>query len=217
MDSAAQKQWNSKNTWKRSLKVKPLVLQMLTAAKTCPQHVINNFSKRPNSEFIPVSVSIRQDKNHCRLPLVSSTIGPAASHHTYRLCIPAFQHESSWPWTALQSVLVFLLPLESLKPVPKREWINTPSSIQCQAAEWLKTQDRFTVDYPYLHPEVCSHLGPVLYSYTQDGPKDSWQRTQPITSVLLANTSNLKLMHNGKKFRASCKLFPMCFPSPRAA
>lgn len=191
---------------------------MLTSAKTSTQHTINNFSKRPQSEFIPVSVSIRQDKNHSRLPLVSSAISPAASHHTYRLYIPAFQHESSWPWTALQSVLVFLLPLESLKPVPKREWINTTQpSIQCHAAESLKTRDRFIADYLCPHPEFCSHLAPVLHSYTQDGPKDSWQRTQPISSMLLANTSNLKLMHNRKKFRASCQLFPMHFPSPRTA
>lgn len=148
-------------------------------------------------------------------PLASGAIG---SHHTYRLCTPAFQHESSWPWTALQSVLVFLLPLGILKPVPKRKWVSTTSpSTQCQAAGRLKAQDRIIADCLCLHPEVCSHLGPAFYSYTQHGPKDSWERTQPIPSMLLANTSNLKLMNNGKKFRASCKLFPKHFPSPRAA
>lgn len=185
---------------------------MLTSAKTCTQHTINNFSERPiqNSyQFLypPGRTAITA------LTLLPLAFSASSSHRTYRLYIPAFQHESSWPWTALQSMLVFLLPLEILEPVPKREWIsNTLPSIQCQAAEWLKTQGRFIVDYLCLHSEVCSHLGPVLHSCTQDGPKDSWQRTQPIPSMLLATTSNLKLMHNWKKFRASCKLFPKHFP-----
>lgn len=163
---------------------------MLKSTKTCTQHTINNFFKdqiQNSYQFLYPSGRTEITAGPL-LPLASSAI---SSHHTYRLYIPAFQHESSWPWTALQSVLVFLLPLETLKPVPKREWINnTLPSTQCQAAEWLKKQDKFIVDYLCLHPEVCSPLGPVLHSYIQDGPKDSWQN---IAHTLNAVGKHIKL------------------------
>lgn len=114
-----------------------LKLNPWSFSKNLPPIHHQNFFQEAILEFIPVSISIRQDKNHntditVRIPsfcLISGAISSAALHHTYWLYIPAFQHESSWPWTALQSMLVFPPPLESLKPVSKREYIKLTSTL----------------------------------------------------------------------------------------